>query len=151
MTTGPATTRHQRRGGARKGADGQSETVEGAAGATGVLSAAAYRALNRRGNKYHAVRSEEDGYTFDSLRERRRYLVLRARLIAGEITDLTVHPAWELVVNGQKISRFTGDFSYREAGALVVEDVKAAVTKTRAYVIRKKLMKALHGITITEV
>jgi hypothetical protein len=34
---------------------------------------------------------------------------------------------------------------------LVVEDVKSKPTMTRDYLLKKRLMKALHGITIVEI
>jgi hypothetical protein len=102
-------------------------------------------------NKYGAKKATEDGYTFDSLAERRRYRDLKLMLKAGEITNLEVHPVWQLVVCGVKIGRYTADFAYnmRFSGKRFVEDVKGV--KTRDYLLRKKLMKALHGIDVQEI
>lgn len=106
---------------------------------------------HNRHNKYNAQKTIIDGITFDSKVESRRYLVLRSLADAGEITDLRCHPRWELVVNGKKISRYTADFSYMENGTLIVEDVKSSPTRTRDYMMRKKLMDALYNIQIKEI
>lgn len=114
---------------------------------------AATRALVPR-NKYGAKRCSEDGYDFASLKERQEYRTLKLRVAAGEIHKLDVHPSFALVVNGEKIGRFTPDFAYQEVatGALVVVDVKGGkATKTEAYRLRVKLLKALYGITVVEV
>jgi hypothetical protein len=104
--------------------------------------------------KYRAVKGEIDGIKFDSQAEGRRYLVLRDRLQRGEISALEPHPpAYRLEVNGVLVSRYTPDFRYVvvATGQTVVEDVKSNPTKTRDYVMRRKLMKALYGIEIQEV
>ncbi len=108
----------------------------------------------KRPTKYRAIKGEIDGYRFDSQAEGRRYLALRDRLQRGEIRDLEPHPpAYRLDVNGVLVSRYTPDFRYVviETGETVVEDVKSNPTRTRDYVMRRKLMRALHGIEITEV
>lgn len=102
-------------------------------------------------SKYGNRKVVADGYTFDSAGEAKRYQVLKLMQHAGEITRLEVHPHWDLAVNGIKIGRgYTADFSYRDkAGELVVEDFKGV--RTEAFVLRKKLMKAVHGIDVREV
>ena len=47
--------------------------------------------------------------------------------------------------------RYRADFSYRENGALVVEDVKSSATRTRTYLDKRKLMREIHGIEVREV
>ncbi len=107
----------------------------------------------RGGNKFGAVKTTVDNITFDSKAEARRYQELKAREAAGEISDLRTKCAacvFDLVVNGVRVSRFTADFVYTEEGDRVVEDLKSGPTKTRAYVMRRKLMKACFGIEIRE-
>jgi Protein of unknown function (DUF1064) len=102
-------------------------------------------------NKYRAVRTTIDGITFDSKREAARYLELRTLERAGLITNLQRPKPYQLTVNGVKIGRYKPDFTYVENGAEVVEDVKSPATKkARDYVLRKKLMLAIHGIEIRE-
>lgn len=104
-------------------------------------------------NKYGAVRHEEDGYTFASGAELRRYRELRLLRDQGVIGSLDVHPMYRIEVNGVKITRYTADFRYVEDGVEVVEDVKGGSrgSFSEAYRLRKKLMKAVHGIDVVEV
>jgi hypothetical protein len=95
-------------------------------------------------NKYHARRTEFDGYSFDSQAEYRRYCELKLMVSVGEITDLKVHPRYLLQpafkCNG-KVERkieYEGDFEYLGPdGWIVVEDVKGM--KTDVYLIKRKL------------
>lgn len=105
------------------------------------------------GSKYGNKKVTEDGYTFDSKAEYRRYKDLKLMRDAGSITALEVHPRYPLEVNGVMVSRYTPDFRYREKdGTLMVEDVKGGqATKTEAYRLRKKLMLALYDITVHEI
>ena len=45
------------------------------------------------------------------------------------------------MVNGKKIGRYTADFRYVDStGVAIVEDVKSKVTRTRDYMLRKKIL-----------
>ena len=46
---------------------------------------------------------------------------------------------------------YIADFAYKQDGRQVVEDTKSKVTKTKDYVIKRKLMLWLYGIKIREV
>jgi hypothetical protein len=102
-------------------------------------------------SKLHNVRTRVDGITFDSLSEAKRYGELKIETMAGVITDLQVHQRFCLDVNGVHICDYESDFVYCRNGTLVVEDVKSKPTVTRLYRVKKKLMRALHGIEIQEV
>lgn len=119
------------------------------------MDAADYVALaERKPRKYRNVTAERDGIAFASQSEARRYDALKLLRDAGAIDDLLLQPRFPLIVNGVKVSRYTADFGYRDTqtGRYVYEDVKGgSATKTRAYVIRRKLVKALYGIDIVEV
>lgn len=113
----------------------------------------AYARQLRQQNKYGVAPVGErtyDGIIFDSKGEMNRWCVLLWEERAGAIAELERQITYRLVVNGIKISRFTADFRYRRAGELVVEDFKSRPTRTRAYVMRRKLMKAIHGIDVLE-
>lgn len=101
-------------------------------------------------NKFRAIKTEIDGIKFDSLKEGRRYAELKLLERGKVIKDLKVHVKYSLDVNGFHICNYTPDFTYLENNLLVVEDVKSSATKTRDYMIRKKLMRAIHGIEIYE-
>lgn len=102
-------------------------------------------------SKYRNRKTTVDGITFHSKREAKRYGELKLLEKAGKITELTLQPKFEFIVNGVKIGTYTADFWYRPAGEInaVIEDAKGF--KTQQYRLRVKLMKALHGIDVKEV
>lgn len=109
--------------------------------------------MKRNSHKYGAVRTELDGVTFASKAEARRYAELRLLEKAGEIEGLELQPKFPITVCGVKVCTYVSDFAYLPKGGLrrTVEDVKAAVTKTRIYRLKVKLVFAVYGITITEI
>ena len=111
----------------------------------------------RRRNKYKNVKS--GGY--DSKKEHRRATELKLLEKAGEISDLKEQVVFELLpsqyreVDGkrkciEKVVKYIADFSYIENGEYIVEDVKSQISKTPAYVIKRKLMLFLHDIVVRE-
>ena len=106
-----------------------------------------------RRNKYGAKRTTVDGIAFASQHEARRYQVLAAMARAGVIQRLELQPRYPLVVNGVPVSSYRADFVYvvSRTGEVITEDAKAGPTRTRDYIIRKKLMRAIHQIEIMEV
>ena len=108
--------------------------------------------------KYGNRKTTIDGHTFDSKREAARYTNLRLLLLAGKITDLRLQPSFELIPKqrrddgkAERNCTYVADFSYwdKEASCLVIEDAKGV--RTREYVIKRKLMLQVHGITIKEI
>lgn len=112
-------------------------------------------------SKYGNKKTVVDNITFDSMKEAGRYGQLKLLVKAGKITDLELQPKYAITVNGQKICTYVGDFRYvdvegsdlfdaaRGIFKWVIEDVKGM--KTPVYNLKKKLMKAVHGIEIQEV
>lgn len=94
-----------------------------------------------RYNKFGAVRVEINGIKFASKAEGRRYGELKLLERAKEISGLTPHPKFSLVVNGSVVGRYTPDFGYIENGKQVVNEIKGK--KTQDYVLRHKLFCAL--------
>lgn len=119
-----------------------------------------------RRQKYGARARDVDGFHFDSTKEAKRYRELVLLQLAGDISHLEIHPTYTIdvvplavVYAGAPLSAdalilvgmYTADFRYVDAsGAVVVEDVKSKPTKTTAYRLRKRLVEAIYGITITE-
>ena len=102
--------------------------------------------------KYRNTKTVIDGVTFDSKKESARYSDLKLMHRAGAITDLTLQPKFDIVINGQKVCSYIADFSYVENGVTVVEDVKSEMTrKLPTYRLKKKLMRVVHGIAIREI
>lgn len=102
-------------------------------------------------SKYRNQKTEIDGIAFDSKKEAARYGELRILDQQGAIASLRRQVEYKLAVNGFHICSFVADFVYLEMGREVVEDVKSEITrKNRAYRIKVKLMRAIHGIEIRE-
>lgn len=99
--------------------------------------------------KYRNKKTVVDGIKFDSQREATRYSVLKIMQAAGVISELRLQVPYVITVNGLKICKYVADFVYVDKGREVVEDVKGM--KTPTYNLKKKLMKAVHGIEIQEV
>lgn len=119
-------------------------------------------------NKYHAVKCQVGDVVYDSRKEMRRHQELLLLEKAGMIKNLRrqvkyiLIPAQREVVMkkgvpkpGKVIERecsYYADFVYEENGQTIVEDVKGGnATKTREFVIKRKLMLYVHGIRIREV
>lgn len=124
-------------------------------------------------SKYHSRKITRDGITFDSIREYRRFRDLSLLEKAGEITDLKRQVEYELIpaqyeeiitgevykrgaLKGQpkikkicleKPCKYIADFVYTDQkGETIVEDSKGFETKD--FIIKRKLMLAVHGIKI---
>tara|TARA_R110000823_G_C15644075_1_gene470214 strand:+ start:201 stop:524 length:324 start_codon:yes stop_codon:yes gene_type:complete len=92
-------------------------------------------------NKYFAIKQEYKGLKFASKKELNRYLELEILEKNKYIANLETHPKFDLMVNGIKIGRYTADFRYLDqSGVSIVEDVKSKATKTRDYMLRKKIL-----------
>lgn len=103
---------------------------------------------SKYGNKPTVVCGEQ----FDSGKEAARYEYLLLLEKAGKISQLRHHVRYPLVVNGIPICEYEADFTYRdEFGVLHVEDVKCNATRTMLYKLKRRLMMALHGITVEEI
>lgn len=125
-----------------------------------------------RKTKYGSRKVIRDGMTFDSIKEYRRYCELLILQKAGEISNLERQKPFELIPAqyetyeryGKKGKRlkdgkrcieksvvYNADFVYTENGKTVIEDTKSEATKTKDYVIKRKLLLYRYGIKIKEV
>ena len=122
-------------------------------------------------NKYGNRKVCADGMVFDSVKEYRRYVELKLLQAAGVIFDLRCQVRYELIppqyVTERRYSKtgkrlqdkqrlveravdYIADFVYIDKdGSEVVEDAKGK--RTKDYIIKRKLMRYIHGITIQEV
>lgn len=115
----------------------------------------------KKAAKYRNTKCEHEGIKFDSLKERSHWFGLVQRQARGEIRELQLQVRFELTKRAkrdygtwEKAAAYVADFVYVEVAtnALTVEDVKSPATrKNPAYVLKRKLMLAKHGITIKEV
>lgn len=103
--------------------------------------------LSEKKHKYGAEKVEIYGIWFDSKKEGKRYSELKAM----GVWPIELQPKFDLTVNGLKICEYRADFAYEVpyGGWKVVEDAKGV--KTPVYRLKKKLMKAIYGIEISEV
>lgn len=120
-------------------------------------------------NKYRNKRTFVDGKKFDSHKEAMRYLVLKDRLMSHEISELQMQVPYELLPPiyeektvhlktkdktvkrcVQRAVRYVADFVYTDlnTGKQIVEDVKGK--RTKEYELKKKMMRSILGIVITE-
>lgn len=68
---------------------------------------------------------------------------------SGEITNLRLQVHYPMEHNGIKLCDYVADFVYEEDGMTITEDSKGGVL-TSIYRLKKKMMKAFHGIDIRE-
>lgn len=122
---------------------------------TETISADEYNAMQAKTTtrKYRNQPTVVDGIRFDSLAEARRYDDLKKLRDAGEIESLFLQKRVDLAVNGTLVCRYVADFCYWDVDqrTWVYEDVKSPVSRTPVYKLKKKLLKALSGIDITEI
>lgn len=126
----------------------------------------------RKSSKYHSRKVTVDGVTYDSIKEYRRYCELKLLEKAGQISELRRQVPFELIpsqyetferygIRGQRLKDgkrcleksvvYNADFVYTENGETVVEDTKSDPTRTKDYIIKRKLMLYVHKIRIKEV
>lgn len=122
--------------------------------------------------KYGNRKTIVDGIEFDSAKEARRYCELKLLLRAGKIEKLELQKEFELIPaqyetfprygkTGKRLQDgkrciekgcvYKADFAYLQNGRLIVEDTKSKATKTKDYIIKRKLMLWRFGIRIIEV
>lgn len=124
-------------------------------------------------SKYYNIKTRaSDGIVFDSVKEARRWEQLLLLQKAGKITELRRQVAYELIPaqyhtyprfskkgerlkDGRKLLErkveYVADFVYTDAetGENIVEDAKGI--RTKDYILKRKLMLAVHSIRIKEV
>jgi hypothetical protein len=108
------------------------------------------KALSR--SKYGNKRTPVGDRMFDSKGEAGRAMELRLMEKGGLIRGLRFQVTFPLVVNGMEVGRYRSDFCYTDAatGKDVVEDFKSPATRTQLYLLKKKLMLAIHNIDVFE-
>ena len=128
-------------------------------------------------SKYKSKKIIRDGIVFDSVKEYKRYCELLLLEKAGAISNLQRQVPFELIpaqniavptgefykrgeLKGQpKYKRvcleqsvvYNADFVYYENGKMVVEDTKSEATKTKDYILKRKMLLYFKGIKIREV
>jgi hypothetical protein len=99
-------------------------------------------------SKYRNKITFVDGLRFASKKEAARYTQLKLLSQSGCIQQLELQVKFPIAVNGVKVCVYIADFVYVENNMRIVEDVKGV--KTAMYRLKKKLMKAVHGVDVRE-
>ena len=118
-------------------------------------------------SKYHSKKTVVDGIVFDSLKEARRYGVLKALEKTGEIQGLRRQVEFLLIPEqrepdtvgvrggvhrGKLLERkvvYIADFTYFKGDEYIVEDVKGM--RTQDYILKRKLLLHIYGFRVREV
>ena len=106
------------------------------------------RVLQLAKTKYRNKSTEHDGIVFASHKEAKRWKELNLMQKGGAIRGLDRQVKFPLIVNGVKVCTYIADFVYQEGTKAIVEDAKGY--RTREYNLKRKLMKACHGVEILE-
>lgn len=109
--------------------------------------------------KYRNKPVTADGQSYRSRKELFRHRGLLLLELAGQISELQREVPFKLLPakrrpDGylERAVTYYADFCYKGAdGLLVVEDVKSVATKTKDYILKRKMMMFFHGIAIQEV
>lgn len=108
----------------------------------------------KKKSKYRNCWVEIDGFKFQSKKEGSRYLELKMLQHAGLITGLELQKKYLLIeaTETEKKCEYWADFFFIDAdGNEVVEDVKSPATRRLStYILKRKLMAKVHGITLIE-
>lgn len=101
--------------------------------------------------KYKNTKTNVDGIQFDSAKEADHYKILKMLLKAGKISFLERQVPFELNPGGTHSLKYIADFTYydRATNKKMVVDVKGF--RTREYLKKRRLMKKVHNIIITEI
>jgi hypothetical protein len=132
--------------------------IPGSFGAVPKCAKVARVARIAKPSKYRNKPVVADGIKFDSGREHKRYQQLALMERAGVISNLRRQVSYELVPallradgKAELPVHYLADFVYEQGLTVVVEDVKSEPTrKLPAYIIKRKLMLHVHGITLKE-
>lgn len=124
-----------------------------------TITAEEYLAMGKKKkkSKYKNNKTEVDGIIFDSAREARHYGELNLQVAGGQVASFELQPTIEIVPkckrqdgSMQRAIKYIGDFKvFYPDGTVQIHDVKGA--KTAEFLIKEKLLWALHGIEIVVV
>jgi hypothetical protein len=91
-------------------------------------------------------------HKFDSTGEYERWLCLDMLLMKNKIQNLELQPKFDLIVNGQKVGTWTGDFAYFQDNERIVEDFKGYMAptdpNTQLWKLKTAIVEAEYGVKV---
>ena len=114
------------------------------------LKSNSLKGMAKTTSKYKNKKIIYDGITFDSIKEKNRYIELKILEKAGLIKELELQKVFELQPSFKKNDKtyrkitYKADFYYfdNEKGKYIVEDIKGF--KTEVYKLKKKLFEYIY-------
>lgn len=115
-----------------------------------TLTSAQYRETVKqpKKSKYGNKRVEYDGHTFDSILERDYYIHLKLRERLGEVYEVEMQRPISLRVNGFVVGTLRVDFWFYDDVQKRTRVVDTKGFETDVSRIKRKLVKAIHGIDV---
>lgn len=104
--------------------------------------------LSDKPRKYRNVPTVVDSIEFPSRKQAKVYRGLVLRQQTGEIRDLQLEQTYSLDVNGIHVCDYRADYTYRTTSDNQLHVVDAKGMRTREFIIKQKLMKAIFGVDI---
>lgn len=110
----------------------------------------------KKKGKYGNIKTEHAGRTFDSKHEAYIAQILetsrRATDPAKRVVELEYQVVFPIVINKEKVCKYIADFraTYADGHVEVIDAKSPATKKDKTYRLKKKLVKAVHGIEIIE-
>jgi protein associated with RNAse G/E len=108
--------------------------------------------MQKKRSKYNAKRTEYNGFVYDSIKEAgyaKKLDLLKMAKGKDKVLSVERQVPYEMIVNDVKICTYRLDFKVTYSDRVEHVDVKGVLTAI--YKLKKKLMKACHGIDIIEV
>ena len=115
------------------------------------------KVLNKnKSSKFNNIKSEIDGYNFDSIKEAEFYGSLKIKKNAGLIKDFKMQVQYDILVNNIHIAYYYLDFHIENNdGSFEYIDIKGKdkksnkFIKTGVFALKKRLVEAIYNIKIT--
>lgn len=98
--------------------------------------------------KYGNKKCTANGVSYDSMLERDRHFILKDYERQGIISGVVHQKSIDLIVNGVKVCSLEPDYQYTMNGEHIVEDCKSPASITSTFQLKRKLLKAIHGLDI---
>jgi hypothetical protein len=110
----------------------------------------------KKSSKFNNVKSEIDGYKFDSKKESEFYISLKLKKQAGLIKDFNMQVKYDIIVNHIHIANYFLDFLViNNDDTIEYIDIKGKDSKTNKFIktgvfsLKKRLVEAIYNIKIS--